>query len=215
VAPDDGPTPWTGQAERLTLAIAVIAGATTGLAQAVFGPLVLVLVPTFAPAVRIFDILALTIFLLPVATIPSLVLDSARVNRPGRHLGIWIVALVVNCAANGLVLAMGKGPVALAINDVWVQLLVVVVLFEASARHIWDEGSRRRLKLYGGLTLAFSLAVILTTILDLSVSHQAAKHLDFGFLLLRCATTLIVWTALGFVLIRPAVSPLNRVRRGR
>ena len=50
----------------------VIGGSIASLAQAAFAPVVLAFAPSFARAIRLFDILAVTIFLLPAATMPSL-----------------------------------------------------------------------------------------------------------------------------------------------
>jgi hypothetical protein len=163
--------------------------------------------------VRLFDILALTIFLLPIATVPSLVLDSSRVNRQGRHLGIWIVALIVNYVANAAVLALGLGALGLAVNDVWVQMFVVVVLFEVAAQHIWGEARRRRLQLYIGLTLAFGVALILTAVLDANTQQMRLRALDAYGVFFRCAGTIIVWTVLGFVLVRPRGLTFRWMRR--
>lgn len=204
LARQDGDTRWTLQAERITVAIALVAGATTGLAQALFGPMVLLLVPNFAPAVRLFNILALTIFLLPVATIPSLVLDSARVNRQGLHLKIWIGALILNYVVNAAVLAMGFGAIALAVNDVWVQLVVAILLFEISARHIWAEAVRRRWTLYARLAPAFVVAVVLTAILDVNAAQLSTQHPDGYIIAVRCIGTGLVWLALGLLLLRPS-----------
>lgn len=212
---NDGVNPgFMAQAERMTLAIAVIAGGTAGLAQAVFGPVVFAFLPGFSPAVRVFDILALTIFLLPVATIPSLVLDSSRVNRQSRQLGIWIVALVINYVANGAALTLGLGSVGLAVNDVWVQLLAVVFLFELSSQHIWGKARRRRLMLYAKLAAVFFVVLVITVILDENANQLTGRHLDAGVLVLRCAATGSVWVALGLVLLFPTVVTIPRPRRG-
>ncbi len=73
---------WTRHAERITIAIGLIAASVAGLGQAGFAPLVMAFLPSFVPSIRLFDILALTILLLPIATVPSLVLDSKRVQPP-------------------------------------------------------------------------------------------------------------------------------------
>jgi O-antigen/teichoic acid export membrane protein len=194
---------WARHAERITIAMALIAAGVAGLGQAGFAPLVMAFIPTFAGSIRLFDILALTIVLLPIATVPSLVLDSKRVNRQKRHLSIWIVALLVNIVANVGVLRAGWGPQAIAINDVWVQFLVAVVIFETAAPYIWDTGVRQRGSLYAKMALVLVVAVAVTVVLDMGVSGLHPRHLDVAAILLRCGGTAVVWGVVGVVLLRP------------
>jgi len=193
---------WARHAERITIAMALIAAAIAGLGQAGFAPLVMAFTPSFAPSIRLFDILALTILLLPIATVPSLVLDSKRVNRQKRHLSIWTAALAVNIVVNVIALRVGWGAQAIAVNDVWVQFLVAVVIFETAAPHIWDRSVRERGALYLKMTLVLLVAVAVTVVLDMGVSGLRPGHLDVAALLLRCAGTAIVWALIAVVLLR-------------
>jgi O-antigen/teichoic acid export membrane protein len=193
---------WTHHAERITIAMALIAAAVAGLGQAGFAPLVMAFLPAFAPSIRLFDILALTILLLPIATVPSLVLDSQRFNRQKRHLSIWIVALAVNIVANILVLRAGWGAQAIAVNDAWVQFLVVVVIFETAAPYIWEAGGRQRGPLYLKMMLVLLVAVAITIVLDLGVSGLHPRQLDVTAMLLRCIGTAVVWSAIALLLLR-------------
>lgn len=158
--------------------------------------------PSFVPSIRLFDILALTILLLPIATVPSLVLDSKRVNRQKRHLSIWTVALIVNIVANVVVLRAGWGAQLVAINDVWVQFVVAVVIFETAAPHIW-EVRQRRFALYLKMALVLVVAVALTIVLDSGVTGLHRGHLDVVATLLRCAGTALVWAVIAILLLRP------------
>lgn len=192
---------WTRHAERITIAMALIAAAVTGLGQAGFAPMVMAFLPSFAPSIRLFDILALTILLLPVATVPSLVLDSKRFNRQKRHLSIWAVALLVNVVANVVVLRAGWGAQAIAVNDVWVQFLVVVVIFETAAPHIWEAG-RQRVALYMKMALVLVVAVAVTIVLDMGVTGLHPGHLDVTAMLLRCGGTGLAWAVIALLLLR-------------
>jgi O-antigen/teichoic acid export membrane protein len=192
---------WTRHAERITIAMALIAAAVTGLGQAGFAPMVMAFLPSFAPSIRLFDTLALTILLLPIATVPSLALDSKRFNRQKRHLSIWAVALLVNIVANVIVLRAGWGAQAIAVNDVWVQFLVVVVIFETAAPYIWEAG-RRRVALYLKVGLVVVVAASLTVVLDIGVSGLRPGHLDVTATLLRCAGTGLVWIVIALLLLR-------------
>ena len=200
---------WTRHAERITIAMALIAAAVTGLGQAGFAPVVTAFLPSFAPSIRLFDILALTILLLPIATVPSLVLDSKRFNRQKRHLSIWAVALLVNVVANVVVLRAGWGAQAIAINDVWVQFVVVVVIFEAAAPYIWETG-RQRLGLYMKMAFVLVVAAALTIVLDTAGTGLHAGHFDIAALLIRCAGTGLVWAVIALLLLRNTVTTTRR-----
>ena len=196
---------WADRAERITIAMALIAGAAAGLGQAGFAPVVMAFLPSFGGSIRLFDILALTILLLPIATVPSLTLDSKKVNRQKRHLVIWIVALLVNIGANVMVLRAGWGAQAIAVNDVWVQFLVVVVIFETASSHIWSADRRRRGTLYLKMAFIISVAVAVTLVLDSGAADLQPGHLDFVAILLRCAITAAVWSGVAALLLLPAV----------
>jgi O-antigen/teichoic acid export membrane protein len=192
---------WIRHAERITIAMALVAATVAGLGQAGFAPMVMAFLPSFAPSIRLFDILALTILLLPIATVPSLVLDSKRFNRQKRHLSIWIVALFVNIVANVIVLRAGWGAQAIAINDVWVQFVVVVVIFETAAPHIWDKGEQR-VTLYLKMALVLAVAAALTIALDSGATGLRPGHLDVTATLVRCGGTAAVWGVVAVLLLR-------------
>ena len=100
-----------------------------------------------------------------------------------------------------LVLHAGWGAQAIAVNDVWVQFLVVVVIFETAAPHIWDGGRRRR-ALYLKMALVLAVAVAVTVVLDLGVSGLHPGHLDLEALLIRCGGTAVVWGLVALLLLR-------------
>jgi hypothetical protein len=87
----------------------------------------------------LFEVLAFDVFVLSVAVLPSLVLDSPRVNWQVRTLVLWTVALAANAAANSAVLVAGWGSMAVAVNDVWIQSVVVIALFALAWTHLGDS----------------------------------------------------------------------------
>ncbi len=133
---------WGISGGRATVLLALLAGLATNIGQAGFGPVVHVIAPTFVDAIPVFDLLSLNVLLMSIAAVPSLVLDSASVNRQVQNLGLWIGALVVNAVANALVLTSGHGLLAVAFNDIWVQGVVISVLYGMARRHLpkdWPE----------------------------------------------------------------------------
>jgi O-antigen/teichoic acid export membrane protein len=203
---------WARHAERITVALGVIAGATAGMGQAAFAPLAMAFLPSFAPSIRLFDILALTILLLPAATVASLTLDSKRANRQKRHLAIWSAALAVNIVANVVVLRMGWGAQAVAINDVWIQFVVAIVIFETASGYIWGDQRRQRFGLYARMAFVIAVAVGVTTVLDHGVADLRPGRLDIAALLIRCVATGAAWAIVAVLLLRtraPVTTPTD------
>jgi hypothetical protein len=109
---------------------------------------------------------------------------------------------LVNVVANVIVLRAGWGAQAIAVNDVWVQFLVVVVIFETAAPHIWDAG-RQRVALYMQMALVLVVAVAVTLVLDMGVTGLHPGHLDVVATLLRCGGTGLAWAVIAILLLRP------------
>lgn len=185
---------WGRSAGMATVLLGILAGAATNLGQAVFGPAVQVVAPSFAGSVPVFEILALNVVLLSVAAVPSLVLDSTEVNRQVRHLGLWVGALAVNGLANAVVLAAGAGLLAIAVNDIWVQAGVITATYLLARPHLPSDWPERIVLAWLGVCIAATIAVagLLTTI--------APSPDDWASLLIACVCRLgIVCTTWGLV----------------
>jgi len=127
---------WLEDAAHITVALAIVGGAATNLAQVGFAPLVAAFLPQFSESVVLFDLLVINVLLLSLDAVPALVLDSALFNRQALHLRIWIGGLAINVIANVIVLWQGLGVTAIAANDLWVQTLMVVTLHAVAARYL-------------------------------------------------------------------------------
>ena len=102
-----------------------------------------------------------------------------------------------------LVLRAGWGAQAIAINDVWIQFLVVVVVFETAAAYIWGQNRRRRAILYGKMMCIIAVAVLVTVLLDTGAERLQPNHLDIASILLRCGITGAVWAGVAALLLLP------------
>jgi O-antigen/teichoic acid export membrane protein len=179
---------WVGQAARITVSLAVVAGLATNLAQAAFGPVIAMVVPSFAQAVPLFEVLSLSAFPLAIAAVPALVLNSTSVNRQRTQLAILAGGLMMNIVANACVVLFGGGPIAVAWNDAWVQTVLLIVLFEAAAPHL-DPG-RSRFAVYAAIA---SLALWVLGVE--SVLHFALKGGGSSAVRLveRCGFVIAAW----------------------
>ena len=186
---------WAVDAARVTRTVAVLAGVLIGVAQAAFGPVVELALPSFTETIPIFEVLSITILLLVVGLLPSLVLNSPVVNKQALHLVIWLVGLIVNAAANVIVLASGWGVMAVAWNDVWIQFALVIVLYEVASPYFLPRRGRRRmyLQLLGVLTTTVCVGLVLRAIPRPPVRSWSMALAQIS---LRLALVLSVWTAL-------------------
>lgn len=155
---------WVHEAERTTIAVSAVAGLVANLAQAAFGPAVVAVAPAYLPAVPVFNILAFNILLLLVTGLPTSVLESKTVNRQHVVLGIFVAAVILNVAANALAVATNQGLLAIAFNDVWVQLVVVTVVFHLSRTHLGPAWRSRRM--YSVLAAILLVTAVTGFVLD-------------------------------------------------
>ena len=102
-----------------------------------------------------------------------------------------------------LVLRAGWGAQAIAVNDVGVQFLVVVVIFETAASHIWSADRRGRGALHLKMAFIISVAVAVTLVLDRGAEGLQPGRLDFVAILLRCGITAAVWAGVAALLLLP------------
>lgn len=149
---------WGVAGGRVTILLAVLAGAATSLGQAVLGPTVHVVAPTFVRAIPVFEVLSLNILLLSVAAVPLLVLDSQSVNRQAQNLGLWVGALVLNVIANAITLAAGFGLLVVAFNDIWVQAALIAAVYRLARRHLPADWPERAVLWQGAVCCALCLA---------------------------------------------------------
>lgn len=128
---------FSQDAVRISLFMTAATCMVANLFQAGFRPLVQLILPTFTASIEVFEVLAFNIIFLTIITVPSLVLDSVVVNKQWTHLNIWIVGGLINLAANYLVIKQGWGLVAVAWNDIWVQGLVIVIVYEIAQKYLF------------------------------------------------------------------------------
>lgn len=191
----DDATRWVDEAARIAVGGAIVAAVATNLAQAGFAPVVNAYLPEYQGAIELFNLLVLNILLLSLALVATLVLDSAAVNRQKLVLGVFVGAFVVNLVANVAVLAGGLSVQAVAVNDLWVQALVVVAIHWAAARHLpgrrWREAR------------CWLVAVTVVTMLvgvGLDVAPQAGAGVGSVGLLLagRSGAVVVVWVVVAY-----------------
>lgn len=196
---------WGRPAARATMLLALAAGALTTVCQAGFGPVVHLVAPQFVRSIPILEVLAFNVLLLSVAAIPSLVLDSAVVNRQLRHLGVWLVALAVNLVVNIVVLGFGKGVLAIAVNDIWVQALVVIAVYVMARPYLPPDWPSRMI--VGWLLACAALAGALLAVVRPVLPEPDDVSALMMSLAVRGLVAAVPWAAMAYLFHRLTAEP--------
>ncbi len=176
------------ESARLSVFVMLAACVIANLSQAGFSPIVDAFLPQFRQSAPIFGILAFDIVVLTMTFLPSLALDSALVNRQRAHWTVWGIALAVNALANGAVIYFGLSLSAIAWNDVWIQTLVVLVLFGMAQEYLFtdrQEAHALYARLAGLATLCFAIWI------TLPLSNFGSPLVSLIF---RLTLVLAIWT---------------------
>jgi O-antigen/teichoic acid export membrane protein len=183
------PTLWTemgrtGNVRKLAhdvvdnvIAIMLVACLAVSLGQAAYGPFVSIFLPKFAGSVPLFDVLILTVPLVAASIIPSILLNSAELNRQGMNAGIWAGALVVNAGLSFVAFRyLDWGTLGVAWVAVVMQAATTAVLYGVTHRYVFDS-LRNELPLYGAVVGMFAVDLVLLAAMPLSgpfASHGGA-----------------------------------------
>ncbi len=186
---------------RLTVFVVVAGCMVANLAQAGFGPFISLAVPQFVPGIEIFNILAFNIVVLTTTFVPSLLLSSAQVNKQWLQLSIAILALAINIVANYVVMRSGLGVTMIAWNDIWVQLIVVVVGYAVAQRHMFSH-RKDAWSLYSTITALCMCCVLTYWLLEhfFAIPGEASVSALIISMILRVVVAGGVWLTVGAVI---------------
>ncbi len=193
---------------RISLFLVTATCVIASLAQAGFAPLIQLILPRYALSIPIFEVLSLNIIVLTMTIVPSLVLDSALVNKQWLHLGIWSVGLVINFGVNYLAAHADGALLAIAWNDIWVQALVVIALFAVTQSYLYPD-QLTALRVYAKVGLLLMTEAIVFAILrlpplagELPLTTAAAVG-PWGT---RLVVVLGIWGTIGLILARSVLA---------
>jgi len=189
---------------RISLLMMAATCSVANLFQAGFGPLVEGLVPKFGSSIAVFEVLSFNIIFLTIVTVPSLILDSVVVNKQWLHLNIWIGGLIVNLAANYLVIRAGWGLIAVAWNDIWVQCLAIVFIYGSAHQYLFNN-RHEAWQFYGSALVLLSVCGLVFVLLKwspLSFNSATARPGLITALGARCMMVAAVWSCACFSLYR-------------
>lgn len=120
--------------QRIAVYMSITAALSIGISQIGFYLLVHLVTTNYIESVSVFNVLAFNIFLMSIAFVPNLVLNSSVVNKQMLNTNIWTVGLILNVLLNFIVIKMGFGIIGVSWVTVGIQGFVVIILFFV-ARH--------------------------------------------------------------------------------
>lgn len=192
------------QTTRVSVFVMLATCAMANMAQAGFAPLVQLVLPRYVASIPVFEILAFNIIVLTMTFIPSLLLDSAVVNRQWAHLSVWAVGLGINIVANILVTRLGGGLQGIAWNDIWIQLMVVVVLYALAEQYMYPNRTAA-IPVYITITCLLGIAGLVFAVLQLPLLTSESP-IDpaaiTALLAARIGLVLLVWGTIAGVVVR-------------
>jgi hypothetical protein len=188
---DQSGTTWRTQAQRLTIWIAVLAGIATNASQALYGPAVSIVAPGFRESITIFEVLAGNILVLALPAVASLVLTSTTANRQALALRLGIAGLVLNAVANAAAIAAGFGPLAIAWNDLWIQLLFAILTIRYAAPWLAPAHDARRLA--RALAVITGWTVVIALLLHVASDASGTAAGTLGVAGVRGAAVVGAW----------------------
>jgi len=196
---------------RLILLTTAVTCGVVNVLQFACPPAIELLLPRFVPGIRIFQVLCFNIVFLTMVAVPSLVLDSIVANRQWLHVSTWTVALIVNAAANIFVIQKGWGLIAVAWNDIWIQLVVAIVIYKTAERYIFESRTTaRRFYIFElGLLLGCGAMFIALQWTPGSISPRAVADFITAFLV-KISIVTIVWSSICFAMYRLPSLPFKK-----
>ena len=181
---------------RVTVYLVLLSCFACNLIQAIAGSAIAAFLPQFISSVPILEILAFNTVLLTISMPVGLLLDSAVVNRQSVHVGIWAAGSILNYAVNYAVLLKGYGVTAIAWNDIWVQVVVVVILYGAAHKALFAN-KRNAAMFYNRLLAILVYCVGIFFALRIPAWSEGFDIHRLSFLTARAFFVIIVWLPLG------------------
>jgi hypothetical protein len=182
--------------------LALGTGVVIPLAQLAFTLIATLLTNKYIDSIPIFDVLSYNLFLMAIAIVPSLILNSSLVNKQNLALIFYAAGLAVSIGLDILVVRLGYGVIGIAWVTIGSQGVVTLVLYYLIKNYVFDQAAEFRkfaamvvIPLIASLPFYFIHAYLRGT----SMSIWAAAGISL-------AAQAIVWTPIIFLFYREYVS---------
>jgi O-antigen/teichoic acid export membrane protein len=129
---------------RIAVYLALGTGIVIPLAQLAFMLIATLLTSKYIDSIPVFNVLSYNLFLMAIAIVPSLILNSSLVNKQNLALLFYAAGLAVSIGLDILVVRLGYGVIGIAWVTIGTQCLVTLVLYYLIKNYIFDRAAEFR-----------------------------------------------------------------------
>jgi O-antigen/teichoic acid export membrane protein len=187
---------------RIAVYLALGTGIIIPLAQLAFTLIATLLTKKYIDSIPIFNVLSYNLYLMAIAIIPSLILNSSLVNKQNIALIFYAIGLVVSIGLDILVVRLGYGVIGIAWVTIASQGAVTLILYYIIKKYVFDKAAEFR-------KFAAIIVIPLLASLPFYFIHVYLRSLSVSMLALTgisLAAQAAVWTLIIFVFYRNYVS---------
>jgi O-antigen/teichoic acid export membrane protein len=187
---------------RIAVYLALGTGIIIPLAQLAFTLIATLITKKYIESIPIFNVLSYNLFLMAIAIIPSLILNSSLVNKQNITLLFYTIGLAVSIGLDILVVRLGYGVIGIAWVTVGTQGMVTLILYFIK-NYVFDKAVEFR---------KFALIIVTPFLVSLPFYfiHVYLRSISIGtlaFTAISLAAQAVVWTLVIVFLYRDYVSP--------
>ena len=187
---------------RIAVYLALGTAIVIPLAQLFFTLIATLVTKKYTGSIAIFNVLSYNLYLMAVAIIPTLILNSSLVNRQKLTLLFYAIGLALGVGLDILVVRLGYGVTGIAWVAVGTQGLVTIILYYLMKNYVFDTVAEFR-KFAVMMVIPF-LACFLFYFLHVYL-YEAIANL-WAFTGISLAAQMAVWTLVICVFYRQYVS---------
>ncbi len=187
---------------RIAVYLALGTGIVIPLAQLAFTLIATLLTPRYIESIPIFNVLSYNLFLMAIAIVPSLILNSSLVNKQNLALLFYAAGLAVSIGLDILVVRLGYGVIGIAWVTIGSQGMVTLVLYYLIKNYVFDQAAEFR-RFAGIVVLPFIAS------LPFSFIHVYLRETSMSIWALAgisLAAQAVVWTVIIVAFYREYIS---------
>jgi hypothetical protein len=190
---------------RIAVYLALGTGIVIPLAQLAFTLIATLITKKYIDSIPIFNVLSYNLYLMAIAIVPSLILNSSLVNKQNLALIFYAIGLAVSIGLDILVVRLGYGVIGIAWVTIGSQGVVTLILYYLMKNYIFDNAAEFR---------RFALIIVIPLLASLPfyfihVYLRSTSISTLAFTGISLAAQIIVWTVIIVLFYRDYVSGAN------
>jgi O-antigen/teichoic acid export membrane protein len=179
-----------GIGKRIIVYVLLAASICTAFLQIGFFIVVTYITNKYFDSIPVFNMLSLFLIAASINIVPSLILNSKRVNKQKISLVTYIVALTICFIADTIVVKLGYGIIGVAFVTVLTQFILSVGSYFLVRKHIFN-GNKDLSQNILYVILPITIAVIFTILNNLLINQWRNP---IGLSITSIASQIIIWT---------------------